>query len=84
MWQQIVETEKGNTGETDVPSFNVDRSEDMKKLRFESKKVGEALMQLFESLDGLECCDQTQRSRRKQVATKINSALDKNEFEFVL
>lgn len=65
--------------ETDVPSFNVDRSSDMKKLRFESKKVGEALMQLFESLDCLECCDQTERSRRKQVATKINSVLDKND-----
>ena len=52
---------------------------EIKKIKSESKKVGEALMQLFESLDRLECGDQTQRTRRKHVATKINSVLDKND-----
>ena len=65
--------------EKDVPLFQGDMSEEMKKLRFESKRVGEALMQLFESLDCLECTDHNQKSRRKQVATKINSVLDKND-----
>ena len=65
--------------EKDVPLFQDDMSEELKKLRFESKKVGEALMQLFESLDCLECSDHNQKSRRKQVATKINSVLDKND-----
>lgn len=56
-----------------------DISGEIKKIKSESKKVGEALMQLFESLDRLECGDQTQRTRRKHVATKINSVLDKND-----
>ena len=65
--------------EHDVPLFQGDRSEEIKKLILESKKLGEALMQLFDSLDCLECSDQTQRSLRKQTATKINSVLDKND-----
>ena len=65
--------------EHDVPLFQGDRSEEIKKLIFESKKLGEALMQLFDSLDRLECSDQTQRSLRKQTASKINSVLDKND-----
>ena len=56
-----------------------DISGEIKKIKSESKKVGEALMQLFESLDRLECRDQTHRTRRKHVATKINSVLDKND-----
>ena len=65
--------------EHDVPLFQGDRSEEIKKLILESKKLGEALMQLFDGLDCLECSDQTQRSLRKQTATKINSVLDKND-----
>lgn len=63
----------------DVPLFQGEKSEEMKKIRFESKKVGEALMQLFESLDCLECSDHNQKLQRKRVATKINSVLDKND-----
>ena len=65
--------------EHDVAFFQGDRSEEIKKLKFESKKLGEALMQLFDILDRLECSDQTQRSLRKQTASKINSVLDKND-----
>jgi len=65
--------------EHDVALFQGDRSEEIKKLIFESKKLGEALMQLFDSLDRLECGDQTQRAIRKQTANKINSVLDKND-----
>ena len=55
------------------------QTEDFRKLKLESKKVGEELMRLLESLDSLECNDQAQRSKRKQLATKINSILDKND-----
>ena len=63
----------------DLPLFHGDKSSDLKKLKFESKKVGEELMQLFETLDNIECSDSDQRTRRKQVATKINGILDKND-----
>ena len=36
-----------------------------KKLKLESKKIGEECMQLFERLDQLECGDQTHRTQRK-------------------
>jgi len=55
------------------------QSEDFRKFKLESKKVGEQLMQLLESLDSLDCSDQAQRTKRKQLATKINSILDKND-----
>ena len=44
-----------------------------KKLKLESKKIGEECMQLFERLD------QVHRTHRKQVATQLNSILDKND-----
>jgi len=50
-----------------------------KKLNMESKKCGEDLMKLFESLDTIECSETAHRTRRKQVATKINAILDKND-----
>ena len=50
-----------------------------KKLKLESKKIGEECMQLFERLDQLECGDQAHRTHRKQVATQLNSILDKND-----
>ena len=59
-------------------SLNV-QTEDFRKLKLESKKVGEELMRLLESLDSLECNNLAQRSKRKQLASKINSILDKND-----
>ena len=61
------------------PLFSEDTSDDLKKLRCESKKVGEHLMRLLESLDGVECTDLAQRSKRKQLATKMNNILDRND-----
>ena len=63
----------------DLPLFHGDKSSDLKKMKFESKKIGEELMQLFETLDNIECSDSDQRTRRKQVATKINGILDKSD-----
>ena len=54
-------------------------SEDFKRCKFECKKLGEHLMRLLESLDSLDCSDQSHRATRKQLATKINSILDKND-----
>lgn len=50
-----------------------------KNLKLEFKKNGEQLMQLLESLDSIQCSNQYQRARRKGLATKINSILDKND-----
>ena len=61
------------------PLFSEDQSDDFKKLKCESKKVGEHLMRLLESLDSVECTDLTQRSKRKQLATKMNNILDRND-----
>ena len=61
------------------PLFSADQSEDLRKLKCESKKVGEHLMRLLESLDSVECSEQSQRSKRKQLATKMNNILDRND-----
>ena len=52
---------------------------DVRHLKLESKKMGEHLMRLLESLDSVECNDLPQRSKRKQLATKMNSILDRND-----
>ena len=49
-----------------------------KLLSKESVKVGE-LMRLLESLDSIDCIDQSHRAKRKELATKINSFLDRND-----
>jgi len=61
------------------PLFLDAPSDNFRKIELESKKVGEELMKLLESLDSLDCSDQDQRYRRKQLATKINSILDRND-----
>ena len=66
----------------EVPLFHGgDRAGDYKKLKVECGKTGEQLMQLLESLDQMEFTEgQTeQRARRKKVATKLNTVLDKND-----
>ena len=50
-----------------------------KLLSKESVKVGEELMRLLESLDSIDCIDQSHRAKRKELATKINSFLDRND-----
>ena len=61
------------------PLFSDDQSDHLRKLKLESDKVGEHLMRLLESLDSVECTDLTQRSKRKQLATKMNNILDRND-----
>ena len=36
-------------------------------------------MRLLESLDSVECSEPSQRSKRKQLATKMNNILDRND-----
>ena len=61
------------------PLFSEDKSDDFKKLKCESKKVGEHLMRLLESLDSVDCGELSQRTKRKQLATKMNNILDRND-----
>jgi len=50
-----------------------------KGAKLESKKLGEQLMQLLESLDCVQCTEQHHRTRRKELATKLNNILDRND-----
>jgi len=61
------------------PLFVGTPSEELKVCRLESKKVGEDLMRLLECLDSLDCSEQAHRTKRKQLATRINSYLDRND-----
>jgi len=65
----------------EVPLFHGDQTDDLKKLKLECGKNGEQLMQLLETLDQITVTeDQTEhRAKRKQVATKLNSVLDRND-----
>jgi len=76
-----IDKERRKLKNEDVPLFHGDRAGDYKKLKVECGKTGEELMQLLESLDQLVCTEgQTdQRTRRKQVATKLNTVLDSND-----
>ena len=56
-----------------------EKSDYLRNLKLESKKLGEHLMRLLESLDSVECCDFNQRTKRKQLATKMNNILDRND-----
>ena len=56
-----------------------EQSDHGRNLKLESKKIGEHLMRLLESLDSVECSDLTQRTKRKQLATKMNTILDRND-----
>ena len=61
------------------PLFSDDQSDQLRKLKLESDKVGEHLMRLLESLDSVECGELSQRTKRKQLATKMNNILDRND-----
>jgi len=65
----------------EVPLFHGDKAGDLKKLKLECGKNGEKLMQLLETLDQITFSEGQveQRAKRKQVVTKINSVLDKND-----
>ena len=62
-----------------APLFADTQSEEVRVCKLESKKVGEELMRLLESLDSIDCIDQSHRAKRKELATKINSFLDRND-----
>jgi len=78
---QNIDKERRKLSNEDVPLFHGDRAGDYKKLKVECGKTGEELMQLLESLDQVVCTEgqADQRVRRKQVATKLNMVLDKND-----
>ena len=56
-----------------------EQSDYLRRFKLESNKVGEELMRLLESLDSVECSDFSHRTKRKQLATKMNSILDRND-----
>eukprot|EP00090_Calanus_glacialis_P001418 TRINITY_DN11013_c0_g1_i1.p1 TRINITY_DN11013_c0_g1~~TRINITY_DN11013_c0_g1_i1.p1 ORF type:complete len:120 (-),score=35.85 TRINITY_DN11013_c0_g1_i1:46-360(-) len=78
---QNIDKEMRKLNNEEVPLFHGDRASDYKKLKVECGKTGEQLMQLLESLDQMECTEGQieQRRRRKQVATKLNTVLDRND-----
>jgi len=78
---QNIDKERRKLTNEDVPLFHSDRAGDYKKLKVKCGKNGEELMQLLESLDQVVCTEgQTeQRTRRKQVATRLNTVLDRND-----
>eukprot|EP00090_Calanus_glacialis_P001422 TRINITY_DN11013_c0_g1_i5.p1 TRINITY_DN11013_c0_g1~~TRINITY_DN11013_c0_g1_i5.p1 ORF type:complete len:215 (-),score=61.56 TRINITY_DN11013_c0_g1_i5:46-690(-) len=79
---QNIDKERRKLNNEEVPLFHGgDRAGDYKKLKVECGKTGEQLMQLLESLDQMECTEGQieQRRRRKQVATKLNTVLDRND-----
>ena len=58
-----------------------DHTADYKRLKLECGKNGEQLIRILESLDQIFFTEEQveQRSRRKQVATKLNYVLDQND-----
>jgi len=65
----------------DVPLFHGNQSGEIKQLKVRCMKNGELLMQLLESLDQITFSENQAeyKSKRKEVATKLNSVLDKND-----
>jgi len=66
---------------SEVPLFHGDQTGDLKRLKLDCGKNGELLMQLLESVDQMSLSEgqAEERGKRKQVATKINAVLDKND-----
>jgi len=78
-----VDKERKRLTNEELPLFHTesDKVTGFKKLKLECGKNGEQLMQLLEGLDQL-VFTETQaehRAKRKQVATMLNSVLDKND-----
>jgi len=77
-----LDKERRKLSNEEVPLFHEgDRAGDFKKLKVDCKKNGEQLMQLLESLDQMVFSEgqAEHRAMRKQVATLLNTALDKND-----
>jgi len=77
-----LDKERRKLSNEEVPLFHEgDRAGDLKKLKVDCKKNGEQLMQLLESLDQMVFSEgqAEHRAMRKQVATLLNTALDKND-----
>jgi len=78
---KLVDKERKKLESEDAPLFHGDKTADYKKLKLECGKNGEQLMRLLESLDMiiLEEGQTVHRTKRKEVATKLNTILDKND-----
>ena len=76
-----VEKERKRLLREPVPLFQGDPSANYKQLRKNCGVHGELLMRLLEQMDGLQMPEgETElRSQRKEVATKLNHVLDKND-----
>ena len=77
-----LDKERRKLSNEEVPLFHEgDRAGDFKKLKIDCKKNGEQLMQLLESVDQMVFSEgqAEHRAKRKQVATLLNTVLDKND-----
>jgi len=80
--QAGLEEERRGLRTRSPPLFSAtDPAAEHKRLKLETRKCGEQLMQLLESVDQVDCAAgrPEHRARRKEVATKLNSILDKND-----
>lgn len=78
---QRLDKERRRVQNEEIPLFHADQTANLKKLKIDCGKNGEQLMQILETLDQMEFSEgQTEhRAKRKQVATKLNSVLDRND-----